>query len=299
MNQSGHMDHPESPEQQPQFTKGGQVEGPETFSSRAQTKPHSIDEENNQQPTAWETATAAAQGVAAQTVETVKALASTAVGALSGNSTTAPATTSQNRSTHEQEKRKEAHLEAFGSLVQAQDGMGSRDTSNTASYHQQEAAMPTKHPASGEERVAPYSHPGIAHVPLHRTPFAHRPVMTIAALAEHAMSSTQQQQQQVHSPSHGPKPATTVERLGTDTGTSGGRKEVSVEPLTPREIAEKEWAQRLPPRVHRSTRSPRSAWSAAGAAGMDEDWLWKLIEYLWPKIRQVTQEMAWEMVPRK
>ena len=83
--------------------------------------------------------------------------------------------------------------------------------------------------------------------------------------------------------------------------------------MTPRELAEREWAQRAPPRRRRSEerirqegekgKSPRSAAEALGGRisgeGTDEDWLSKMIEYLWPKIRQVTQDMAWEMVPRK
>jgi hypothetical protein len=53
---------------------------------------------------------------------------------------------------------------------------------------------------------------------------------------------------------------------------------------------------------HRRGRRQISSKSAGTVVpGMEdgEDWFSKLIEYLWPKIRQVIEDMGWEMVPRK
>ena len=61
-------------------------------------------------------------------------------------------------------------------------------------------------------------------------------------------------------------------------------KEVDVEPKLRnlRRLSTTDAATKLPPGV-----------------GDDEDWFSKLIEYLWPKICKVVEDISWETVPRK
>lgn len=54
-----------------------------------------------------------------------------------------------------------------------------------------------------------------------------------------------------------------------------------------------------PHRRGRREVSTKSAGTRVPGAEDGEDWLSKLVEHLWPKIRQVIEDMSWEMVPRK
>ena len=275
LDQGASMEHPEPRE----VANHSSAREPHLNLEPLRSESFSLDENTrSQQSTAWENATTTAQDVAAQTVSTVKRVASAASSAVFGDSATS---STANGDTKYQE---EHSLEGFGSMVQAGSGPESKDSSVKGHHQENTAVVATDRNRSfnshhseppvsmhapftqNEEEIRP--RPGITHVSLHKTSVSPANVITTYP-AEHALPSSR------HTIASGKKPGpTTAERLGVNSASSGGRKEVSVEPLTPRELAEREWAQRAPPRRRRSEerirqegekgKSPRSAAEALG-----------------------------------